>query len=101
MLAAAVPLPPSAIPAPSLANVKLTEETTVAVTATVPVADVALADVGVRPMAATTDDAMSSLRIVLIWHAPDRSLLDSLGCVSVLVAPVCRPESRNETNEPV
>jgi hypothetical protein len=59
---AEVPLLPRVMPAPSVTNVRLTEATVVAVTATVPVADVAFADGETKPAAIATTIATDSFR---------------------------------------
>jgi hypothetical protein len=55
-------VPPSTMPAPSLTNVRLTDETVVAVTATVPVADVAFADGETKAAAIATTIASDNFR---------------------------------------
>src|SRR2546427_1873013 len=77
MVAADVPLPVKAMPAPSVTKVKLTEATTVAVTATVPVADVALADGAANAAIASTNPVDKSTFLTFIRNLRFGQFLDS------------------------
>jgi hypothetical protein len=69
IVAAEVPVPPSVIPEPSVTNVKLIETTVVEVTATVPVAEVALVD-----GAASAAIASASPNVTSIFHSRKMNL---------------------------
>jgi hypothetical protein len=68
------------MPAPSLENVRLTDATTVALTATVPVAEVALIGVDVRAMATAAAPSVRSLFALHIMTSLPISARAPLGC---------------------